>query len=100
MKTVFSLIFIAAMILVSPAAAQPVCTDRSNTLKNLEENYSEVPVSMGLTTTGAVVEILSSKSGNSWTIILTMPNGMTCMIAAGENWKNVIPRNISAGPAT
>jgi len=42
---------------------------------------------MGLANNGGVVQILSSLSGTSWTIILTMPNGVTCMIAAGENWE-------------
>jgi len=42
---------------------------------------------MGIANYGGLVEILSSQSGTSWTIILTMPNGVTCMIAAGENWE-------------
>ena len=53
---------------------------------------------MGLANNGGVIEILSSKTGNSWTIILTMPNGTTCMIAAGENWES-LPHLIQAGPA-
>ena len=42
---------------------------------------------MGVANNGAMIEFLSSKLGKSWAIILTMPNGMTCMIAAGENWE-------------
>ena len=79
------------------AAQQPACTDRTDVLDHLSNKYSEAPVAMGIANNGGVIEILSSKTGNSWTIILTMPNGMTCMIAAGENWE-LIPRMVQAGP--
>jgi len=68
-------------------AQQPACTERSSVLNHLKSRYSEVPVAMGIANNGGMIEILSSKEGKSWTIILTMPNGMTCMIAAGENWE-------------
>ena len=80
------------------AAQQPACTDRTDVLDHLSNKYSEAPVAMGIANNGGVIEILSSKTGNSWTIILTMPNGMTCMIAAGENWES-IPRIVQVGPA-
>lgn len=79
------------------AAQQPACTDRSDVLSHLSSEYSEAPVAMGIANNGGVVEILSSKTGTSWTIILTMPNGMTCMIAAGEHWES-IPSMATLGP--
>ena len=54
------------------------------------------PVALGLANNGGVVEVLSSKTGSSWTIIITMPNGPTCMVAAGENWEK-IPHIAKAG---
>lgn len=71
------------------AAQQPLCTERSEVVSQLSSQYAEAPVAMGIANNGGVVEILSSKSGTSWTIILTMPNGVTCMIAAGENWESL-----------
>ena len=73
----------------SVAAQQPLCTERSEVVNQLSSQYSEAPVAMGIANNGGVVEILSSQSGTSWTIILTMPNGVTCMIAAGENWESL-----------
>ena len=70
-------------------AQQPLCTERSEVVNQLSNQYSEAPVAMGIANNGGVVEILSSQSGTSWTIILTMPNGVTCMIAAGENWESL-----------
>jgi hypothetical protein len=70
-------------------AQQPACTKRSDILSHLANKYSEAPVAIGLANNGGVLEVLSSQSGKSWTIILTMPNGTACMIAAGENWEAV-----------
>ncbi len=46
---------------------------------------------MGLASNGAVIEVLASPSG-SFTIILTQPNGLSCVMAAGENWENLPKR--------
>jgi hypothetical protein len=69
------------------SAQQPMCTERNQVLNQLSNQYSEAPVAMGVANNGGVLEILSSRAGKSWTIILTMPSGVTCMIAAGENWE-------------
>ncbi len=96
------LVFVAAftMFVARPAVAQqqPACTDRTDVVDHLSQRYSEKPVAMGMANNGGVIEILASKSGVSWTIILTMPNGMTCMIAAGENWES-LPQLIQLGPS-
>jgi hypothetical protein len=42
---------------------------------------------MGLATNGSVVEVLSTKAGDSFTIVYTMPDGKTCLMAAGSNWQ-------------
>ena len=83
--TVLALAFGAGPV----AVQQPACSERSDVLDHLNNQYSEAPVAMRLANSGGVVEIFSSKPGKSWTIILTMPNGMSCMIAAGENWESL-----------
>lgn len=100
-RSTLALAAVSVMLAASPAAAQqPACTERSSVLNHLSSRYSETPVAMGVANNGGMIEILSSKSGKSWTIILTMPNGMTCMIAAGENWE-ALPQShfVEAGPS-
>jgi hypothetical protein len=99
-RPALALAAVCVVLAGSPATAQqrPACTDRSNVLSHLSTRYSETPVAMGVANNGGVIEILSSKSGKSWTIILTMPNGMTCMIAAGENWE-ALPELADLGPS-
>ncbi len=81
-----------------PAKAQNICTARTEVLEHLGSNYSEAPVAMGLANNGGVIEVLSSGTGDTWTIIITMPNGVTCLLATGESWES-LPL-IAAGPAT
>ena len=38
---------------------------------------------------GGLVELLTTQSGTTWTLIITLPNGMTCLLAAGEDWEAV-----------
>ena len=57
--------------------------------KTSRQKYSEIPVATGLTNNGAVLEVLSLKTGKNWTIMVTLPNGTACMIAAGQNWEQI-----------
>ena len=68
-----------------------MCGERRVVVENLEKTYSEAPVSIGLASNGSVIEVLASPSG-SFTIILTRPNGVACVMAAGENWENLPKR--------
>jgi len=100
-KAFFVASFLVVVILTAgcpPAAAQqPLCTERSEVVNQLASQYTEAPVAMGIANNGGVVEILVAPGGASWTIILTMPNGVTCMIAAGENWETLPTLSKTAG---
>lgn len=81
-----------------PAQAQgPACVKRKDLLKHLEARFSEVPVALGLSENGSVVEVFAAKDGATWTVTMTMPNGLSCLIASGQEWQDV-PRVVSAGP--
>lgn len=69
-----------------PAAAETSCSSRDKVLDHLSHKYSETPVAVGVANNGGVIEVLSSLDGQTWTIIITMPDGMSCMVAAGEAW--------------
>ena len=67
------------------------CGERQSVIDELERTYSEVPDHMGLALTGSMVEVLVSPSG-TFTIILTRPNGLSCLMTAGEHWGPVTPK--------
>ena len=87
--TVLAGVAMAHTATAQTAGQQPACTKRGDVVDHLSKKYSEAPVAMGLANNGGVIEVLSSKTGDSWTIIITMPNGTACMIAAGENWESL-----------
>ena len=75
----------------TPPAHAALCGERRAVIAELEKTYSEAPVSIGLASNGSVIEVLASPSG-SFTIILTQPNGLSCVMAAGENWEDLPKR--------
>ncbi len=74
------------------------CFSRDAALSRLAAKYGEVPVAVGVTSKGALVEVLTSGDGGTWTIILSMPNGTSCLITSGEGWRNV--ERAETGPHT
>ena len=73
---------------LNPAAAQQICGERAKFKNKLEQSYAERPVAMGLTNKGAVLEVFASKHG-TWTFLITMPSGLTCVVASGESWETL-----------
>jgi len=72
------------------------CFPREHLLSWLSENFGEEPVGFGVTD-GKLLELLTSKDGQSWTIIMTWPNGTSCMMTGGEGWRRVLQP--AEGPA-
>lgn len=72
----------------SDAAAQASCGPRDQLVKLLADQYKEDPVGIGLAQPGQVLEVFASQGG-SWSMVMTMPDGKACLIAAGDNWEMV-----------
>lgn len=91
-----------ALATAVPAAAQQanVCGKRPDVLGQLSARHSEAPTAMGLSSNGHMVEVLASPAGATWTIIVTLPNGLSCLMAVGEHWEAVKPVVASVGPHT
>lgn len=81
---------IAAFLAVfsCPASAQSWCGDRAKIVDELVHVFSERQVGVGIVNKGVIVEFLVSEGGKTWTIIATASNGVSCIIAAGENWQS------------
>lgn len=76
------------LIPLKPATAQQACGDRAKFMDKLEDTFAEHPIAMGLTEKGAVIEVFASKHG-SWTFLITMPGGLTCVVASGQYWETL-----------
>lgn len=80
----------AAFVFTSatPAAAQgSVCAKRDRIVQQLESVHGETRKSAGLQNNMGVVEVFASEGG-SWTIFVTSPAGVSCLLAVGEAWES------------
>lgn len=86
--SLFTLTALAPTAFSGPAMAQQpmACAERSALIGELKDKYSESAQGVGLTGNGAVMELLTSDKG-SWSLIVTMPNGKSCLIATGDEWQ-------------
>ena len=71
------------------SADQQSCVSRDAILNHLARNYDEAPVAVGVTNGNTVIELLTTKDGATWTLMVSHPNGMSCPLASGENWRSL-----------
>lgn len=85
----FAAALIAALVSASAdaGAQQAPCNQRDDVLGHLAQKYRELPVAVGVTNRGGLVEVLSTGDGKTWTIIISSPDGQACMVASGEGWR-------------
>jgi hypothetical protein len=75
-----------------------LCDQRASIIGHMAEKYREAPVAIGVTSTGGMVEVLTTGDGTTWTIIVSNPNGTSCLIAAGEGWRALRFNTTAADP--
>lgn len=63
------------------------CGPREMVVNRLAEGYGETRQSMGLGANNAVIEVFASQESGSWTITVTSPGGVTCLIASGQAYE-------------
>jgi hypothetical protein len=92
-RPVLRLPFVVAAVCLAgaslPAAAgagKLVCFPREEVFARLESGLGERPAFAGVTTDGALFEVLVGPDG-SFTAFLSFPDGLTCPVAAGEGWR-------------
>lgn len=87
-----------ALALAAPALAQPpqpggpvarACHDHTELAVMLEQKFAEQRAALGLQSDGRLVEVFVAEDGTSWTIVVTRPDGWSCIVAVGENWESL-----------
>ena len=91
---IFSVI-IQLMLFSAIGATAGMCGTRDAFVKALANKYHETPIARGISRRVdgqiSVVELFKSKNGETWTFLVTTPEGKTCIFGAGENWTDVEP---------
>ena len=82
-----ALALLCGSVVSQPAEAAPkLCGDHDQILKRLEQAHEETPQALGLSGDGGVIEVLVSPDGG-WTMLVTYPKRLTCVVAAGAAWE-------------
>jgi len=85
---------LAAALVVSlamPALAQQQgspCAPREYMLQRLAGVYGEVLQAI-MIATGNVVEIFANLETGTWSFVVTLPNGQSCLVGSGVAYENV-----------
>lgn len=75
----------APSLAATEAAAQGrVCAKRDKLVAELANSHGETRQSVGLQRDSGVVETFANTDTGSWTIIVSLPTGVSCLVAAGE----------------
>ena len=86
------LLMVGATVLDRPAvAAEQECFLRTELVEYLGQRAHEAQSAMGLANNGGLLEVFTTDDQSTWTIFLTMPNGISCVIRAGETWIDLAP---------
>jgi hypothetical protein len=85
----------------APAAAQTSgsCALRQHVVARLASAYGETRQSIGLGANNQVVEVFASLETGTWTITVTTPNGLTCLVASGQAYETLDEKAAAGDPA-
>ncbi len=93
--------FLAMTTLVLPflacpatARAEPVapprgaqCDARTAVLDKLASKYGETRRSIGLAANRTVMEVFASDATGTWSMLMTLPTGVSCLVASGDGFE-------------
>lgn len=86
-----------------PVSAAPNCGLRDAVVRQLETKYSERLMAGGLqnlSDTRAIMEIWASPESGTFTVLLTNPNGVSCIVAVGSDFFTVTQTPVPKGTAS
>lgn len=67
-----------------------LCHPRATIVAGLSTGkYDEAQRGFGMTSDGQLLEFWRSDDGATWTILITRPNGVSCVVSAGTLWDDV-----------
>ncbi len=92
-RTVMAGLILGFAALAPPkvAHAQAACNTRDTVVDRLGDKYQETIAARGLQSSQQMLEIFASPETGSFTILLSRPDGTTCVVASGTHWHLAAP---------
>ena len=69
-----------------PVAAQSQCMPRALLTEQLHEQYGEALLVEGMVDPRQIIEFWVAPEGQSWTVLLSRADGLSCVLSAGMGW--------------
>jgi hypothetical protein len=88
-KRLFTATVLFGMAATAPPAFAANCALRDVVVERLESQFSERLTAGGLQASRAnssLIEVWTSKDTGTFTVIVTNPQGISCVVAAGTDW--------------
>ncbi len=97
-QTGLGLILAATVVGAKPTQAQQAhCAPREAIIERLKSGYGEGPAGFGLQSSGQLIEIWAAPGTGTWTVLMSRPDGKTCVVATGTDWQHLELDQVSMG---
>ncbi|WP_170467117.1 hypothetical protein [Ruegeria arenilitoris] len=97
-KTLYKMTMgLGIMVLAAQQVHARTCAPRDEVIKRLTETYGETRQGIGIARQGTVMELFASDQSGSWTITVTLPDGITCLVVSGQAYETMaeaLPPNV------
>ena len=81
----------AGALTATVSEAQQSCFPRDRVAQLLTGTYGESPASAGLDAAGNIVETWANRKSGDWTLFVTTPEGVSCLVGSGSDWQEYEP---------
>lgn len=93
-------ILILLALVPAAALADPrPCAPHDKMAEALAAQYGEAPHAIGLAQDDTVMELYAAPGTGTWTLAVTLPTGLTCLVASGRNFEAIQPTQVKGAPA-
>lgn len=96
-KRLFAIALTFGMSALAPPAHAMNCAPRDSVVERLQKQFKETLTARGLQNQNALIEIFTSTESGSYTVLMSRPDGVSCVISSGTHWLPAEP--IPAGVA-
>jgi hypothetical protein len=95
----------AALLILAqgfPQPQAPKCDLRARVIEILAKQFGEVQKSTGVhygddKQPASALEVYANDETGTWTVLMSLPNGMTCYVSDGRDWNDDITVDPHAG---
>ncbi len=85
-----TVLVVAAALAMAPAFAQgQMCAPADQIVTILKDKYGEEVVSTGAGPSGVGMMMFAHPDGDTWSMVVLLPDGRACLIASGTEFQNI-----------